>query len=124
MTENVDWQEPTRARRIRDRERMRARAARVAVLHHGLDRPRDHLGSPTMHWRDVSGQQRLGLCTWEDVLAFRRLKGVKNGDTLKPCSCEGCGNPRRWFGTRTIAELKWKTDSDNQLVQNGLPCHS
>lgn len=25
----------------------------------------------------------------------------------KPCSCTGCGNPRRHFGERTLQELKW-----------------
>jgi hypothetical protein len=27
------------------------------------------------------------------------------------CSCTGCGNPRNWFGTRTLAEKRVYQDS-------------
>ena len=31
---------------------------------------------------------------------------VKHADHLRVCSCAACGNPRKWFGEKTLAEKK------------------
>ena len=30
----------------------------------------------------------------------------------KPCSCEMCGNPRKWFGTKSLQERRSEMDSE------------
>jgi hypothetical protein len=31
-------------------------------------------------------------------------------DNLARCSCPMCGNPRRWYGARTMPEREWPDD--------------
>jgi hypothetical protein len=38
-----------------------------------------------------------------------RHKAVRLADNCAPCSCEGCGNPRRHTGHRTIQERRHDT---------------
>lgn len=38
--------------------------------------------------------------------------GYKFANHLKVCSCIGCGNPRKWFGDKTIQERKHEYVSD------------
>lgn len=41
---------------------------------------------------------------WSEEYRGKRLGIVVQHP--KMCSCMGCGNPRKWFGDRTIAELR------------------
>lgn len=65
----------TRAYRRHHRERMKRKAKRLVA----------HV------WRD--GDEKL-----------TRLM-MNNADNLKVCSCEMCGNPRKWFKQRTRQEV-------------------
>lgn len=44
-------------------------------------------------------------CSWSDEHAKHTAKITRNTRTL--CSCEGCGNPRRHLGERTLQERKF-----------------
>ncbi|SOE66820.1 hypothetical protein SAMN05414139_02916 [Burkholderia sp. D7] len=35
-------------------------------------------------------------------------------DTPTPCSCPMCGNPRHYFGERTIGERRWFQQVEDQ----------
>ena len=41
---------------------------------------------------------------FERVLSGKQLGMAVN--TPRPCSCVMCGNPRRYFGKKTLAELR------------------
>ncbi len=82
------WHEPLRARRIRDRDRLLNRAAGMAKA---------------FYPQPVPGTD---YSTWEGVFARRRTYGVHTADNRTLCSCAGCGNPRRWFGSLKRHEIR------------------
>jgi hypothetical protein len=108
------YREPRRARRIRDRERMIAKGARIAARCFGYDRPDN---ARCFHWTDLKGRPRLGLPTWEDVFEIRRQHGVVCHDHLAACSCAMCGNPRRWFAAPTLKEEKARLSAEEQIAE-------
>ena len=122
MQDTQAWQEPPRARRIRDRDRMRARGYRIAKNSFGYCYPHDHLEPSPFSWRDRHGDVHRGLCDMGDVIERRWIFGVTMGDTLKACSCMGCGNPRRWFGTLSMSEWRNSHSAADELEENGLVC--
>lgn len=36
--------------------------------------------------------------------------------TAHPCSCWGCGNPRHWFGERSLQERRWSQEALERLL--------
>jgi hypothetical protein len=69
------YKEQKRERRIRDKQRMKAKARRVSRL-------------------------------WRSYYDGDSSRAMKHADYLAVCSCSMCGNPRRWFGERTMQEKK------------------
>lgn len=121
MSNEKGWREPKRARRIRDRLRMRKRGSANARHTYGMAYPIDHLGGEGhLGWIDLSGQTRHGVCTWDDVMERRRIHGTFNGDNLAVCSCYMCGNPRRFFGDATMQENRARANGDEQMRENGF----
>ena len=55
-----------------------------------------------------SRRMRVTKMAWEPVVGRYRKTRV-------PCSCEGCGNPRRHHNLRTLQELKAEIDEREQL---------
>jgi hypothetical protein len=79
-----------RAYRRAQKERARAKAVYLIDRIWGLFHPR----------LDRTPQNRARAERW-------RIEKIQQmTDTRKPCSCHMCGNPRRWFGDLTLAELK------------------
>jgi hypothetical protein len=115
MTDN-GWHlaEAPRARRIRDRARMRARALR----HLSNDYLAPHGG--TFRWTDDDGRARCGLPDWEAVWAFRRRCASRRAENAAACSCPACGNPRRHLGERTWQEIRCAAAGADDLAENGL----
>ena len=108
------FDEPIRARRIRERARMQARGYRVAKLHF-----REPSGSD-FPWMDAAHREHAGLKTWDDLLAFRRLWAIIQADNLAVCSCHMCGNPRRAWGEKTRQELRAEMAARSQLEDAGI----
>ena len=71
--------EKKRARRRRDKERMKAKAVRI--------------------------YSRYALSNSKESTEDRAFRDRKYADHLAVCSCEGCGNPRKWWGEKTMQEL-------------------
>ena len=65
--------ERKRERRIRDKQRMKAKARKIG----------------------------LNSAAYSDP-----DRAAKHADYLAICSCTYCGNPRRYWGSRTLQELK------------------
>jgi hypothetical protein len=38
---------------------------------------------------------------------------------LQGCSCHMCGNPRKWWKTKTLQEIKADEDMKTQLMERG-----
>jgi hypothetical protein len=69
-------------------------------------------------WRDIEGQWRLGPVTWEDVFAHRDSFAHRSYNDLARCSCGSCcGNPRRFFGERTLQERRSDNAFEAQLAE-------
>lgn len=110
----MSYEEPKRARRIRDRERMIARGRRVAAKWHKV---------PDLNREWVNFEERqyvLHQETWDDVFQERDRFARRNHDNLKRCSCHMCGNPRRRFGgggysILTIQEIRALDFAKDQL---------
>jgi hypothetical protein len=77
----------TRARRRADLARMKRRAVRI--------RSRSELTEPKY---------------WVDGISPDPRRHEKMADHLASCSCPGCGNPRRWFGEKTLQEMREEQD--------------
>ena len=94
--------EKKRERRIRDFERMVARAYVVACR----------------TW--ISPEQTIGNSprTWGDVRERRRFAARRLANNLKRCSCPwGCGNGRRTWGSRTLQEYRRSLEAIEQLIE-------
>jgi len=85
--------EEKRARRIRDRQRMIARAYRKGLL----------------LWR-AGGPDGV-----EKIRDFAREYAQQNHRHLAACSCHMCGNPRRYWGEVTMPERRAAVDAEEQL---------
>lgn len=121
--------ETTRARRIRDRDRMRARVFHASKNVGGFDKPLDHLdaldpgaagGGSRWTWTGRDGRTRRGIVSWDDLFEYRHLRSVLFANTRAPCSCAVCGNPRRWSGERTHQEHKAGAAAAEQARSAGL----
>ena len=124
---DLDYREPKRARRRRDAERLidryRRRFATVwwfaGPEMHRRDRDTGELVRCGT-WTSLHGDSRPGPATWEDVHEARDARARFTLDTPTPCSCSGCGNPRRWFDAATRAELRADLDAAEQFDEVGL----
>ena len=59
------------------------------------------------------------------ILNFRTEDEIKewickSTDTPHPCSAHCCGNPRKWFGQRTIQELKADIKTREQILDKEI----
>lgn len=80
------------------------------------------------HWRATQKSLRL-LRDWGWLRPFRHQTEeeyrewaahwvhLMTSTHRKPCSCTGCGNPRRHFGERTRPELKWALTTWEQSLE-------
>ena len=94
--------EKRRERRIRDFERMVARAYVVAGI---------WLIGPCHG-------QATGASTWSEVLDRRRATARRLANNLRRCSCPwGCGNGRRTWGARTLQEYRRSLEAIEQLIE-------
>jgi hypothetical protein len=83
----MTFKETKKDRRIRDKNRMKAKSIRVAKM-------QSHL---------------LRFDNTEDGNTYRLgqiKRAVKHCNHIAICSCAMCGNPRKWFGRRTLSEIK------------------
>jgi hypothetical protein len=127
MLDDVFCREPRRARRRRDRARLIARYRRRFAANWWFDGPEDHRRDRDSGelvrcgtWTDRQGRHRPGPATWEEVLEARDARARSTLDTPTPCSCSGCGNPRRWFKAATQAEILADLDAAEQFDAVGL----
>ena len=104
MLESEGSRQRMRAWRRYQRRRMIAKAWRIAKEYYPS--PEGMAALNWLPWRDTQGQWRRGPVAWEDVFAFRDSFARRNCDHLALCSCwiHGRGNPRRFFGERTLQE--------------------
>lgn len=58
-------------------------------------------------WIDTIGNTR-GFHTWKDVFDYRYQKARFLVDNRTKCSCQICGNPRKWFNTKTRQEQRFE----------------
>ena len=94
--------EKKRERRIRDFQRMLARAYLV------VDK----------RWLDLSPAGPQGPGQRAGALARRRATARKLANNLKRCSCAlGCGNGRRLWGDRTLQECRRSLEAIEQLIE-------
>lgn len=113
-----DWREPARAKRIRDRDRMRARGfAHASHLFSATDRP----GTAGYAWRDRDGKVRVGLRTDDDLRERRWLYAVASEDVRCRCSGPCCGNPRRNWNAASLQESRAEQDAIDQFREADLP---
>lgn len=67
------------------------------------------------------GRAKRMLDTWDSYPPGKKLYDIdptfiaRYAITRKPCSCPGCGNERRHFGTKTLQELKHEQEAREQL---------
>ena len=111
----MDFTEPSRARRFRDRHRIIRKAVNIASRQH----PRPGEVVSRMSWTDISGQRRHGLTSWDDVTAIRVATASRRWQHLAACSCNLCGNPRRWFHAMTRQETLADVDTREQFAEVG-----
>jgi len=71
-------------------------------------------------WTDVHGQRRHGVTGWDDVTEIRLANASRRWQHLAHCSCNMCGNPRRWFGAATRQETLADVDTLEQFADAGL----
>lgn len=90
-----EFREPLRARRIRERERMVARARKVA----------EWFLTPWVNGENADER-------WRQV----EERAVRKYNHLKCCSCHMCGNPRRIWGNLTFQELKAEDSARDQVL--------
>ena len=55
--------------------------------------------------------------TWEDVFNHRRVLALTRHSTRAKCSCQSCGNPRKWWGDRTRQEKLAEINHYEQLEE-------
>lgn len=61
---------------------------------------------------------------WGASHDYEKLTGRQLGLVLNaPATCSGlcCGNPRKWFGERTVQELRGRQESLEQLLADAPP---
>ena len=116
MSDDDLFREPRRARRIRDRDRMRARAVSLGKRSYAApdNAPRAD------RWTDLDGRERVGTPDWEAVFERRRAYGWARADYLASCSCHMCGNPRRFWNARTLQEVRAAASARSALVAEGI----
>lgn len=105
MQNDTRFREAKRARRIRERDRMQARAERLCAREYGYRRP--------------EGEERRGwerLKTWADVFAARAAKARRLRDHLAICSCAMCGNPRKYMNEMTFQERRAVISAEEQIA--------
>ena len=63
---------------------------------------------------DRKGQRRVvGHCIYKtkgDRQEYLDIARKRQRNTTKRCSCEMCGNPRKYFGDLTMQERRYGTD--------------
>ena len=96
---------------------MISRAYRIAKRFFPHPDPED---TDVYPWVDRRGRTRTADCTWDDTFERRWCWSVGHADNLAVCSCWGCGNPRRHFGTATMQERRFGADADCQMAEEGL----
>lgn len=67
-------------------------------------------------WVDDRGRRRINK-TWEDVFAWRKHHSYGYLHNRKPCSCSGCGNPRKHFKKKTLQEKRAEISFEEQLQE-------
>ena len=91
----MSYQEKKRERRRRDIARMKAKSLRVV-------------------------QQQNALQFWDEsehcnAWRFNLIQNaIVHAEYMADCSCPGCGNPRKWFGQRTIGELRFLQNQNDE----------
>ena len=113
----MDFTEPARARRFRDRRRILQKTLRIASRQHSAPVSGDPV--TRVIWTDISGQRRHGLTSWDDVTAIRVATASRRWQHLAACSCNLCGNPRRWFHAMTRQETLADVDTREQFAEVG-----
>jgi hypothetical protein len=119
MPFNPDGGEARRARRIRDRHRMLFRA----YNHFKCEGTEPFLCTdpePTFRWIDNQGRHHIGIEDWDAVRENRMVHAVRAADNGALCSHYCCGNPRRWFGKRTMQEIRDSGRSSNEIGEEGI----
>ena len=121
----MDYTESARARRFRDRRRIRQRALDIARRQHPrpFDLHRDHSTGELVSlvsWKDLKGQAQKGLTSWNAVIAFREAMAIRRWQHPAVCSCLACGNPRKWFDAATRQETLAAVDALEQFAEVGL----
>ena len=107
----MEFKEPRRARRIRDRQRLIEKARRLAVV---MD-PKPQICT----WTDLYGNQR-NMTTWEDLRDWHNTWAIHNYQNLADCSCYMCGNPRKYCNVATWQEAKSDLNAEEQLLELGV----
>ena len=102
--DDIFYREPRRARRIRDRHRMEAKAAK-RLSYKGTWAAPDSIGFR-------GGNGKLYAASWEEVFARRTAMAARMRDNMAACSCAMCGNPRKWLGEPTMQERRARDVSD------------
>lgn len=111
MSEDRSFSEPRRARRIRARLRMQARAERVWTRSLGYRRPNF---APTAE----PGPDQARVSTGPDKVAEERRTWARfHRDHLAACSCLLCGNPRKHWKTLTLQERRAASTAAQQLLE-------
>jgi hypothetical protein len=65
---------------------------------------RERIIARTERWMRSHGWFTTPYKRWDDEEARRHVR--VNARTPHPCSSHCCGNPRKWFGTKTLQEVR------------------
>jgi hypothetical protein len=81
--------------------------------------PVPHKGHKNWTWTDRYGAERQ-TNTWRDLWEWRDIYARKRWRTPQACSCQGCGNPRKWYNRVTRKEAASEMDYYTTLFEEGI----